>query len=351
MTIQKNLIRTILGVSLLGVGTAAREARAATPTDAEVCTAVSDWRTVVDGKMANCDMREKLPSRLSRSQCMKKVATCKVTSKRWIRDAVGLQTPKIMTLTMCTGSGTDWWTKEFSPVVNDTYDEMGTFPNDPGCELLTHYGWRAMYQNYTININNQISVPSKVDVNVHASGDVTSGSTTKTTKRTNSEVTAPQTEPESKAKLFILDPEAGPSRDRFHLSALGSFGGYSGTAFGVGALLGIPVSDGIIPALNDGLAVEVGARMTFVDHAYGTGSFLTLMGGVRWDFYLSTDWSVYVAARLSPAISFNYVSSRFLVVGGATGVHWRLSDAMALRVELDGSNYGGALNAGVSFFF
>jgi hypothetical protein len=129
---------------------------------------------------------------------------------------------------------------------------------------------------------------------------------------------------------------------------------------GLGAYYSIPViAHGPIPAINNSLAIEFGAFFEYYHWSYdfpvpnGSGSInwyaFAPLAGVRWDFYLTRDWTVFAGLKLGYAIGFaqgsvgvagNYstpgVSS--FIFDFSSGAIWHFSKPVALRMELS-SNF------------
>ncbi len=344
------------------------------PTDQELCRMAADAADLYMSKIETCDLKRSASVRRVEEgrTCEEQLANCKPSTKRWMKEYYNGFQREIEPAPQCTGDGRSWMQDYLAPAGSKVMDELGTVPVDRNCGFLGMYGV-GIWGQANINLSGNVNIPSRIDVNVDIFGR---GS------HSRSEAAAPppptpsyspppppssyspppppqppppptqvESAPDDSNRPFILQPNGGPSR-RFHISALGAAGGYAGAAFGVGGLIGTPIRTSFIPVLNDALHFEAGARMTFVNYGNNTtGSFLTLLAGVRWDIYFSRAWSVYTAARTSPAISFSGRTGQLFVLGGAAGVHWRFVDALGLRLEVDGSNFGGSINAGVTLFF
>jgi len=142
------------------------------------------------------------------------------------------------------------------------------------------------------------------------------------------------------------------------LSIMGEIWPFGTFNAGVGAWFAIPVvPHGFVPTINNSVDVEFGA---FFQYFHLSASYLNIsisqnwyrlspMGGVRWNFYLNRDWTVYAGAKLGYGIGFS--SSVTANVGGVptgyagsdvsaflfdmnAGALWHVSKAVALRMEL-----------------
>jgi hypothetical protein len=245
------------------------------------------------------------------------MAKCKPTTRAWLESYFVRIAEEYEQLPQCMDSE-EWMRDHFSPAHERVAKEIDMIPVDEECGFLGYISWgRYPVNGGSIEVDPITIEPQPVRIE----GDA-----------------------------FFLQPDAGPAR-RFHISALGSIGGYNGFTFGIGGLVGVPLLKSMVSELNDALYFEAGARVGFVDFSNdATGTFLQLLIGARWDVHFTKELSGYVAARFAPAISFDLVPGQF-AIGGAVGGHWRFVDALALRVEADGSNYGGSLSAGVTVFF
>jgi len=259
-------------------------------------------------------------------QCLELVAKCKPSTRAWMTDYFEASAEEYGKLPVC--KDIDVWKEEhYGPAIRRVAARFDMMPMDEDCALMG----RGM--TYSAG----------------GAGSFHAGET----GSDQSEAPAMTVDPEP-ARIdrdeFLFQPDAGPPR-RFHVSALATIGGYNGFTFAFGGLIGVPILDSVVNELNDALYLEAGARFGFVDYLNSVnGTFLQILLGARWDFHFTKELSAYAAARLTPAISFDFVPGRF-AVGAAVGGHWRFIEAMALRVELDGSNYGGSVTGGVTFFF
>jgi len=123
------------------------------------------------------------------------------------------------------------------------------------------------------------------------------------------------------------------------------------TWFGAALWWGVPlVDDGLIPVWNDALYLELGAAGAYYsftpigDQHSNVG--LVPMGGVRWNFYLTRDWTVFVTGKVGARFLFGELAQKSLALAFSVGAFWRLSHAVELRLET--GNLGFA-QVGVSF--
>jgi len=152
-------------------------------------------------------------------------------------------------------------------------------------------------------------------------------------------------------KLTIKDTGKHSRPRQLDIVANGGIVGYS--HIGLGGWFGIPVlPDGLIEPLNDALFVEFGG---FIEH-YSWSSFcdyawnrITPMGGARWNFYLTPEWTVFATAKAGYGIGFgdsvecggfyNYsdssdVAYTEIAVDMGVGAYWNLSEKLQARFEI-----------------
>ena len=156
---------------------------------------------------------------------------------------------------------------------------------------------------------------------------------------------------EDSSRPFILQKDLGPQR-KSHGSALGFIGpAYGYFSFGVSGFFAWPVLERT-GLWNDALYIEGGGLLEAISYTGGTALFLQLVGGARYDVHITEPFSVYVALRTGPAISFSGFRGFGWSLMSASGLHYRFSDALAFRLELFGGNYSTAgIAAGMSFLF
>ncbi|MEQ9498090.1 MAG: hypothetical protein RIT81_14560 [Deltaproteobacteria bacterium] len=147
---------------------------------------------------------------------------------------------------------------------------------------------------------------------------------------------------------FWMSTDQGPAR-YVQVSALALLGsGFSDSTVGVHALLAYPLLDRL-SFLNDALYLELGVAAHVGFWVAGTALFTSVLGGVRYDLYLTPAWSVYLAARTGPQFALRFGTFGFRYSSGIGG-QYRFSDSTMLRIELTGGNrsfYG--ISAGVTF--
>jgi len=123
------------------------------------------------------------------------------------------------------------------------------------------------------------------------------------------------------------------------------FGSYS--HFGVAGWYGYPiVPDGFIPKLNDALFIEAGAaveRYSFSIAACGESWWrVSPMGGVRYQMYLTDEWTVFATAKLGYGIGFASAADCAVINGttsqvvwdSSVGAYWNFSPNWHLRLEM-----------------
>ena len=165
---------------------------------------------------------------------------------------------------------------------------------------------------------------------------------------------------EAKPNWNIKDSSVHESRSNKldivgHVQMLGSFN------TGVGVWYSIPVvPDGFIPVLNDSFVIEFGGFLTYWDDlTYGCDDNyfrISPLGGVRWDFMLTPEWTVFAVSKVGYHISTGrsvdcapgYTGARAqrngLTGEGGVGAYWNFSDGMGMRLEA--GPFG--VNAGIS---
>lgn len=116
---------------------------------------------------------------------------------------------------------------------------------------------------------------------------------------------------------------------------------------GLGGWFAIPiVPEGFLPMLNDSFDVEVGAYMSFFWFYSSSFVGLTPLGGARWKFHLTPDWTAFVTAKMGWQIGFtSSVPGASVFRGGpSVGAYWHPDDTMWIRLE---AGYPGGFAAGV----
>lgn len=84
---------------------------------------------------------------------------------------------------------------------------------------------------------------------------------------------------------------------------------------------------GFIKPINNSVALDFGG---FLQHDFNDGVDVILSGGMRWDFHVSDDWSVFPLFELQVRL----VSGR-LVPNVAAGGLYHVDDYNAIRLQLD----------------
>ena len=159
-------------------------------------------------------------------------------------------------------------------------------------------------------------------------------------------------QPAEAAEMIIQD--TGKHSRNMQLDFTGTAWFFGNTTwFGGAAWFGIPVvEDGFIPPWNDSFYVEFGTfanyfffnNLGLADYSYFA---LVPSGGVRWNFHLTPDWTVFATGKIGvrlPIAGSSLAETRFVGLG-SIGAYWHMSEAMYIRLET--GNYG-VLQAGVS---
>ncbi|MBI5509484.1 MAG: hypothetical protein HY903_12100 [Deltaproteobacteria bacterium] len=109
--------------------------------------------------------------------------------------------------------------------------------------------------------------------------------------------------------------------------------------------------EGFLPTVNDSFYIEGGAwifyyQVQVANHADYSYVGIIPAGGVRWDFHLTRDWTVFATAKLGfrVATGASAPSSR-LDGGGSVGAYWKFSRSIFLRLETGNQ---GLVQAGVA---
>ncbi len=163
---------------------------------------------------------------------------------------------------------------------------------------------------------------------------------------------------------LIIDDSSIHERSQ-HVDVTAHAGFFGRTNVGVGGWYYYPIlPDGIIPTLNDELSLVGGAYLDYstfnVGYLYGSCSdrrvSLTPLVGGRWDFHLTDKWtaSVSLKAGYSAAlgrstgcsgvpIGYTYPNASYVVLEGALGGYWKISDAMSLALEFGNFGFGAGI--------
>lgn len=139
---------------------------------------------------------------------------------------------------------------------------------------------------------------------------------------------------------------------------------------GVGGWYGIPIMpQGFIQPINDAFFIEFGAYLEHDRYSWGAFGYdctvswnrLSPLGGVRWNFYLTPDWTVFATTKMGYGIGFgdsvscdgtygsysnvdSGVDYSEFIVDGSAGAYWNFSEAWSMRLEL--SYIGPVVGAG-----
>lgn len=153
------------------------------------------------------------------------------------------------------------------------------------------------------------------------------------------------------ASQSIIRENATHDRQQWNVFAVAGFWGVY-THFGVGAWYAYPiVPEGFLPKVNDAFFIEAGGAVERFNYgATGCNDSwfrVTPLGGVRWSFYFTDEWSAFGTAKLGYGLGFGdssdcdvlgtnavNVSYSQFAIDGAVGAQWQFSDAWAMRFEL-----------------
>jgi hypothetical protein len=98
------------------------------------------------------------------------------------------------------------------------------------------------------------------------------------------------------------------------------------------------VPEGFLPTVNDTFNLEIGAWVFYYSANVQPASYTYVGvipgGGVRWDFNLTKEWTVFAAAKLGARVGIgNAPKPLRLDVGFSIGAYWNFSRWMFLRLE------------------
>ncbi len=162
--------------------------------------------------------------------------------------------------------------------------------------------------------------------------------------------------PDQAAAANMIIEGEGTTNRPMQLDVVGTawvFG--SVTWFGGAVWFGIPVvPQGFIPNVNDSFVVEFGffANFFIVNTPFQDYSYFGVVpaGGVRWDFFLTPQWSVFATGKIGvrwPVFGDSLAETSFAGMG-TVGAYWHMSDEMYIRLET--GNFGIA-QVGISIPF
>jgi len=104
--------------------------------------------------------------------------------------------------------------------------------------------------------------------------------------------------------------------------------------------------DGLIRRLNDAFDIEVGAVSKFFVNKSDDRVALVPLGGVRWRFFLTPQWSVFAA--LKGGYNLRFGRDFGVTVDSSVGGYWHASEDLWLRMEM---GFQGVLRVGAAFPF
>ena len=114
----------------------------------------------------------------------------------------------------------------------------------------------------------------------------------------------------------------------------------------------IPVlHDGFLPEINDSFDVELGGYVAWYFKGESSYVFLEPAAGVKWNFHILEELTLYVGARTGLVIGLG--ADIFEPDGGGIlGLYWHLGQGVDLRLEGAYAHVGrGGAQVGVSFPF
>ena len=109
--------------------------------------------------------------------------------------------------------------------------------------------------------------------------------------------------------------------------------------------------DGFLPGINDSFDVELGGYVAWYFKGEGSYVFLEPAAGVKWNFHVLNELTLYVGARTGIVIGLG--ADIFEPDGGGIlGLYWHLGQGVDLRYEGAYGHVGrGGAQLGVSFPF
>lgn len=118
------------------------------------------------------------------------------------------------------------------------------------------------------------------------------------------------------------------------------------THVGVAGWYGYPiVPDGFIPKINDAFFIEAGAAVERFGYSFAACDEnwwrISPMGGVRYQIYLTDDWTAFVTSKAGWGAGFSHSSNCGLTEGSVSqfawdssiGAYWNFSSNWHLRLE------------------
>ncbi len=144
---------------------------------------------------------------------------------------------------------------------------------------------------------------------------------------------------EARAVNWIIEKNETHKKDSFDVMGVVSpyvagHGGGGLLAIGGGVNYAIPiVQDGFIPDLNDQFDLEGSVYMFYLSAGGGSALALAPLAGVRWQFHLTPDWSVFPILKLGMLIGVTEGGSEIGHDFGV-GAYWHLNQDVAVRLEL-----------------
>ncbi|MBN1961661.1 MAG: hypothetical protein JW841_12000 [Deltaproteobacteria bacterium] len=122
------------------------------------------------------------------------------------------------------------------------------------------------------------------------------------------------------------------------------FGSYK--HLGVASWYGLPIlPDGLIDEVNDALFLEAGGAFEYFNFTFAACDEkwwrITPMAGVRYQFYLTHDWSAFATTKVGWGIGFNHKADCGLTKASVSnfawdasiGAYWHFSENWHMRLE------------------
>ena len=121
-------------------------------------------------------------------------------------------------------------------------------------------------------------------------------------------------------------------------------------SFGASLWFSFPLlHKGFISKLNDSFHLEAGLITSYIWVTEYYSAFYGIPAlGVRWDFHLTQEWTVFATAKFVWMLGFTRNPPNPLYPYPSVGVHWNVDRDLSLRLE---TSHEGFLQAGLSFPF
>lgn len=107
------------------------------------------------------------------------------------------------------------------------------------------------------------------------------------------------------------------------------------------------VPNGLIPAINDAFALELGTALAGYFDGPDHGAIIPAVG-VRWSFFITRHWVPFVTLKLAARFGLGPYEPSWFDLNATLGAFFRLADHWDLRLE---AGYPTGLSVGLAFLF